>query len=346
MRKSKPETQESLGPEIAAAIRMLRAALPREFVVEPEGDGATAVRIEGPSIDPVHVSVGSAGDEVESGHLLVLPRSSTGERDALRQEGVSFIDLSSGVVCLREKGLYVDRNDIAPVRVSSSAIEKADPYSDRASKVVRILLTASQARAWTTSGLAKAADVDVSTASRVVRELQRRELVVDEAPGQGRASKIRVIDPGALLGDWTRRYAWVDNPALRVAAPVGAPSKFIARMPELLGNVRWALSMQAGASLIAPHADFDAVHVYVDVPVESLAFARGWEPSPAGKLVLMEPSYTESVWFQAQDLEDVSVVSPLQLVLDLWHYRVRGREQAEHLVDSVLRPIWEHDEES
>jgi hypothetical protein len=38
-------------------------------------------------------------------------------------------------------------------------------------------------------------------------------------------------------------------------------------------------------------------------------------------------------------------VSPLQLVLDLWHYPVRGREQAQHLIEAILEPIWDADVE-
>jgi hypothetical protein len=40
-------------------------------------------------------------------------------------------------------------------------------------------------------------------------------------------------------------------------------------------------------------------------------------------------------------IDEVPVVSDLQLVLDLWHYPLRGREQGEHIRDTILRPVWD-----
>jgi hypothetical protein len=48
------------------------------------------------------------------------------------------------------------------------------------------------------------------------------------------------------------------------------------------------------------------------------------------------PFYTHSAWHGAQSAHGLPVVSTLQLILDLWHYPIRGREQAEHLITHVL----------
>lgn len=336
--------------ESVAAVRMLERALPGAAGVERvhAAPDSRTVRIRPPSADPIEVSLTSSVDAPVPDsvvRLVVVDGSATRHHDALRRAGQSFIDLS-GVVHLQTPGLYIDRTDLGRAKVQTAKSSRVDPYSDRASGVARVLLTSPRARRWTTSGLAEAADVDVSTASRVVRELQRRELVVDEAPGQGRASRIRLTDPMALLGDWTRRYSWDDNTHLRVAAPIGSLVRFLPRLGDHLAGLRWALSLQAGASLVAPHADFEIVHVYVDGAVEAIAAERGWQASPSGRLVLMQAIYPESVWFQQQELAGANVVSCIQLVLDLWHYPVRGREQAEHLVETVLRPLWDRDAES
>lgn len=52
-----------------------------------------------------------------------------------------------------------------------------------------------------------------------------------------------------------------------------------------------------------------------------------------GRLVLLAPYYSTSVWEGVRPIGQLPVVSDLQLVLDLWHYPVRGREQAEHLIE-------------
>lgn len=50
----------------------------------------------------------------------------------------------------------------------------------------------------------------------------------------------------------------------------------------------------------------------------------GGKLSPSGKLCLLEPVHEDSVWFQERAADGIKVVSPVQLVLGLWHYRVRG----------------------
>lgn len=109
------------------------------------------------------------------------------------------------------------------------------------------------------------------------------------------------------------------------------------------------MSLRAGSfRRIAPYAQFDVVHAYVKTerPLEELALRRGWEASPSGKLCLLEPSYAESVWFREREEDGIPVVGPVQLVVDLWHYPVRGREAARHLIERVLRPIWTADDDA
>jgi hypothetical protein len=123
-------------------------------------------------------------------------------------------------------------------------------------------------------------------------------------------------------------------------APVGSPQRFLKRLPEILEDRVWALTLQAGASLVAPHASWDHIHVYVRTENEEdllgIAQALGWSASPEGRVFLMRPFYTDSVWRGARSVHGLPIVSALQLILDLWHYPIRGREQAEHLITHVL----------
>jgi hypothetical protein len=339
--------QKNAGSKFSAAFHMLKDALPEDFSIGTRSDDRHpwAFEIRAPSLEPLEGVLVASPDAPGSKRgvcIVVLDGGSEREHDNLRRAGVSFVDLS-GVVHLRAPGIFVDRTGLTPMELYASPSTRVDPYADRASQVVRVLLMSPRARRWSTSGLAVAADVDVSVASRVVRELRRRQLVLDEAPGQGRSSRIGVADPMALLADWTRRYSWDDNRLLRLAAPVGSVTRFLSRMGDLFTGRRWALSLQAGASLVAPYAEFDVVHVYVDASAEGVALDRRWESSPSGKVILMESAYVNSVWFQQQRFDKLSVVSPIQLVLDLWHYPVRGREQADHIVETVLRPLWDQD---
>jgi hypothetical protein len=111
---------------------------------------------------------------------------------------------------------------------------------------------------------------------------------------------------------------------------------------------RWALTLHAGAAYVVRYAAWERVHVYVEAPESQklglVALANAWTPADDGQLVLMRPFYRTSIWQSIQTpsrAENVRVVSNLQLVLDLWNYPLRGREQAELIRDRVLRPVWE-----
>jgi hypothetical protein len=77
--------------------------------------------------------------------------------------------------------------------------------------------------------------------------------------------------------------------------------------------------------------------VYVDAPDEAalhaIAAKERWPAGSDGKLVLMCPYYRKSVWDNVQSIRQVPIVDIVQLLLDLWRYPVRGREQAEHLLE-------------
>lgn len=333
------------------ALTLLRRALPEDAelrVTEESGDEPVA-RIHYGDLAPIRIAL---SDRARPAHqqndpltVQILQSGNTEERDRLRQGGRSYVDLE-GAVCVQAPGFFLERSDIpVPSSVSTSG---ADPYADRASRVCRVLLMAPRSRRWTTRGLAEAADVHASTVSRATRELKRRELVQDESPGERRRSRIWVPDGEALIADWARAYRWQDNRQLRLAAPVGSPQRFIKRMPETMQAPRWALTLHAGASLLAPQAQFDVVHAFVgsDSSLEELALRQGWEVSSSGNLCLLEPVHAESVWFQKRTVDGIPVVGPVQMVLDLWHHPVRGREQAQHLIETVLRPLWHEDDES
>ena len=257
----------------------------------------------------------------------------------LRAGERSFVDVKRGIVRLALPGMLVDRTDLQPPRKRSRSREMLDPFGDRASLVARVIVQ-QPARVWTTRAVAAEAGVSTMTASHVVRRLG--ELGVLDVQRTGRANSIRLRNLRRLIDGWTIFYDWERNVRLTVAAPVGNVDRFVRRLPSLLKTTRWALTLQAGASLVAPQAVWDAVHVYVDVPderaLEDVAHQAKW-PVGDGKVVLMKPSYADSVWYGLQSRRGIPVVSELQLILDLWHYPVRGLEQAEHILRHIETAI-------
>jgi hypothetical protein len=108
-------------------------------------------------------------------------------------------------------------------------------------------------------------------------------------------------------------------------------------------KMNYALSVHAGASLVAPHAVYKEVHIYVEDRRGIEFFKKEMylkDSAQGANLVLMLPYYKHSVFYDRQIIDGLAVVSDIQLYLDLYGYPVRGREQAENLFDKRLKEIF------
>lgn len=261
--------------------------------------------------------------------VWVLSPRDRAEAPRLRQRDENFVDLR-GAVHLVLPWLLVDREGLQVPR-PASAPATANPFSDRNSFIVRLLLDDPE-RAWGIRELAGEAGVSPGTASKVVRRLALEGLAHAPAGRQ----PVRLTDPDRTLRRWTRAYDWQRNEAAAFAAPIGDPQRFLRRLPAAMRDARWALTLQAGASLVAPHALWDRVHVYVAADdaaaLYDVAERAGWPPADDGRMVLMKPYYKHSVWHGLRTVNGLPVVSDTQLVLDLWHYPLRGMEAAQHIL--------------
>lgn len=324
-------------------IRLIREALGVSAAVQaaPAGSGDDIeLRLPGGQVLRLQVKQADApagpGGGAES-TVYVLRRATRRLHDEWRRAGRSFVDLS-GTVHLAFPNLLVDRANVRPPAIRGAVHRSFDPFSDRGSLIARTLHEAvSDERAWGVRELAAAAGVSPATATRVVRELERHGVEVQR---RGRNASVRLVDAGALISAWTRAYDWTRNAGVAFNAPVGDPARFLVRLGRAWSGPRWALTLHAGAARLAPISTWTRAHLYVDAAdlqaLVELGRAQGWEPAEGGNVVLLKPWYRTSVWHGLQQVQGLPVVSPLQLALDLWHYPLRGREQAEHLLEAVM----------
>ncbi len=322
------------------ALLLLKQALAPAAQVQAGQDSATdaVVELKGGrrlSLDLRMWTESAANRRQSENTVWVVPRTTRQLRERFRRAEESYVDLR-GAVFLSLPNLLVDREGLQPP-LRSTASRSFDPFADRSSLVLRTLLEPRHAeRVWGVRELAGAASVSPATVTRSVRELARYEVV--HVLRSGRESEIRLIDPKALFALWTAAYEWTRNQSLAVHAPIGNPIRFLERSKGLFEAHRWALTLQAGASLVAPHAAWERLHVYLDVGEADglLKFAREqeWPVADDGRLVLLKPCYRDSVWYGKRMVNRLPVVSDLQLALDLWAYPLRGREQAERLIAS------------
>jgi len=275
--------------------------------------------------------------------VLVAPHLSEEQQRRCRSLGLNFLDLS-GNAWLDAGSVYLDRSG-HPNKFKERRRAK-DVFSDKASLVLRVLLEAPGLPA----GIREIADrvaVSPGWVSQVVSRLEEMGYAVSARKG------VSIHNAEELLRDWASAYSYKKNAGSAYYLSFRSLEEGLEAFRQRAGKVpdlpQHALSLHAGASLVKPHAVVPQIHVYVfgDPPegrasgedLEGFAEAVGLQSvAERGNVHLMSPYYVHGAKHGVRNLKGHPVVSDVQLFLDLYNYPVRGREQAEHLLETVLRP--------
>ncbi len=206
-------------------------------------------------------------------------------------------------------------------------------YSPKAERVLRVLLIAGP-RAWRMKELADEACVSLGQVANVKKLLLDREWVAPDTEG----FRLRSLDDGVLplLREWVGNY--------RAGRTHNHGFYSMRSLPEVeaaLGaDSRAALTELAGAARLTPAVRYQRVTAYVQGDVMRVAGAAGLKSVTAGgNITLMEP-YDDGVFFGAQVIDGVRVVSPVQVYLDLANVKGRGEEAAAAIMEEVIKPKW------
>ena len=272
--------------------------------------------------------------------VLVAPYLSPQRQEICRKEGVDFLDVS-GNVHLKFKSLFIERIGFPnkfPVKRQGRS-----PFSDKSSLVLRALLSEGS-RLWGIRELAQEIALDPGYVSRMAREIEKRGYVkrID--------SKLSLRSPDGILEDWVRSYNLKKNQILVYFCMAESANAILDRLRglEFPNDVQYALSVQAGANLVAPYSNFKELHIYAKEAKDVDFLARGMSLKPVeqgGNLIIMRPYYRNSVFFGSRLIDGLRVVSDIQLYLDLHGYPLRGLEQAEYLLEKRIRPVLEEVED-
>ena len=271
----------------------------------------------------------ASGRHANSYPLVVEPYVSPRGREILRQSRVGFLDLVGN--CLLEfDGIYIERTGVTkPPAVRRQQRSLFAPVSSR---IHRVLLYDVERR-WTLRDLAQEADVSLGLAHRVVRRLIAETFLEK----QDRLLALR--DPSGLLDAWRDAYGYLSNTIHAFHAVGRTPQQVMQNVVEAARQVpgRYAFTLHAGASLVAPFVRFTDVHMYAEEPAQAWIEALDLrEVEFGGNFNLMEP-YDQGVFYGVHEVDSAIVVNDVQLYLDLYQYPARGREQADFLRERHLK---------
>jgi len=264
--------------------------------------------------------------------VLAAPFLSPPRQSLLRERGVPFFDLA-GNAWISHAAILIDRRGFANPFLEQR--RSRGPFSDKASLVLRSLISSGPGRG--VRGIAEEVGLSPGYVSKIVQELERRGYVARQEDG------LALRHGQELLQDWVRAYRKRSVKTMSYFVSATSAKAVMDMMAQSLHLApdEYALTTQAGASLIVPYADFDSVDVYVHQAEVAEALARDLdarEVQRGANLRISLPYYRVSAFFDRQEAAGLSVVSDLQLYLDLYDYPLRGREQAEQLFERRLGP--------
>lgn len=276
--------------------------------------------------------------EIPQPHTLWILRNPTDRTlKTLRKSRESYVSLG-GAVRILGPGTIVDRAGLK-VKKPPLAPQRRSAFSDRSSLVPRWLFRLPTGSEWLVTTLAERCGVSASVASYAITDLEERELLATHR--RGRERWVGDLDHVALIHHWTAEYSWRRNYSVRAHAPVGSPMRFLRRLIKS-DFPRWAATLHTGAQLYAPHAPLPHLQLYVDLPraaLHDLIADLGWVEDAEGSIELFTPHYRRSIWQWVQSAQGIPVVSHLQMILDLWQHPLRGREQADLLLEKHVQDL-------
>lgn len=269
--------------------------------------------------------------------FIAAPYLSPEKQKECRERGVFFMD-RSGNAYIRSGSIYIDKSglpNLFPEKRKGRGI-----FSDKASLLLREMLLESRFRG--VRDLAASLGLDPGYVSRLIKELECAGHLLRKD------GRFKLMAKKSLLEDWAHIYDFRRNQESLFFCPEESPQKIIKKLEEVhfAEDADYALTCQAGAFLVSPHARFDRVHIYVpdhssiDIFVAALSLV---EAPQGANLVLLDPYYRYSFKWRSRQVRNLRVVSDLQLYLDLFSYPLRGIEQAEFLYERRLRALIEGD---
>ena len=260
--------------------------------------------------------------------LLIAPYISEAVARICEEAGIGWLDLS-GNRNLEFGGLWIEQRGKA--RKYKEKRSQKSLFSPKATRVLRVMLQG-PLQAHKVEAIADVADVSLGLVSKV------RKLLLDEELAEEGKEGIRIKKPQEILGDWrvtddfekrveSRDYSLLDYDAVKVAELLGGKLRSL--------SISHAFTQWFAAWLRAPYTLPPMVSVYVeDFPDD--AFLRSHLGARRvsrheGRLRLLKSSDYRGVTIGQQEVKGFTLVSDVQIYLDLVKAGLRGDEQADEL---------------
>jgi hypothetical protein len=247
------------------------------------------------------------------------------------EAGIGFIDLAGNCRLVFDH-VFIERVGVPNPRAERRPLRSI--FAPKASRILRVLLE-NPKQQWKVQDLAHEARVSLGLAAKVKQRLLDLEFAREEEGG------LLLVGADGLIRQWGTTHSYLKNDSLDCYG-TGEVVKLERQLGEYCreNNVRYGLALFSGAARIAPFSRYARGFAYVEKDAAILAKGLGWKPVPSGANFTLLTPLDEGLWYGTREVDAESVVSDVQLYLDLVGYKGRGEEAANAILEQRLRPQW------
>jgi hypothetical protein len=263
--------------------------------------------------------------------VFIAPYISTQAAEICIKDGIGYVDLAGN--CRLSFGrVYIEQ--VGNPNPYSVKRDLQSLYSPKASRILRVLLNDPK-RFWKTQNLAKEAMVSLGQTANIKKLLGDREWIESTSSG------FSLTEPEKLLKEWSENYTYQKNTikeyyTLKSLADIEADLSQAYREK----GIRYALTGFSGAARIAPNVRYQKAMAYVSEQSEEVVSQLTLKEVPSGANMLLFTPYDEGVFYGVREIDGISIVSSVQLYLDLKNIPGRGEEAAMAVFEEAIRPTW------
>jgi hypothetical protein len=267
----------------------------------------------------------------ESYGVFVAPYISPTSAQMCKEAGIGYVDFAGNCFISFDRVFICIEGKPNPF---SQSRDLRTIFSPRASRIIRVLLN-DPFMAWKIDELSKKAEVSLGLVAEVKKILLDKELIAEKPVG------FALTKPKELFEEWASQYSYRRNRILDFYSLKDEPT-VERELNEYCSNknIRYALALFSGASRVAPYTRFKRVFAYVESGIEELCDSLGLKTVTTGPNVTLLEPYDEGVFYGSAYYNQMPVVSPIQIYLDLNSYKGRGEEAAQFLYEQVIEPLW------
>jgi len=204
-------------------------------------------------------------------------------------------------------------------------------FADKATLVLRKMFKNPQKK-WVVRDFAEKGKLSLGMAQAVLDAMEKRGYV--ERVRKGPESYTLLTNKEALLADWLKEYKFDLN---KVYTYYNPDKDVLKKIKKCLRDDQYALTLHTAANLITTFVKTEDVFFYLNSlnwDKDMLKLRQKFELKElvrGGNIHIIRPFYKRSVFLHTQKIKGLSIVSNLQLYLDLYNFQPRGKEHAEYL---------------